>query len=545
MPVSLNMAELPSEQKLVAVAVSISVFSSHSVFATNDLIVPDLVFNEMRFLQEPKEHQDENPTPEPASKIKQHDKKRREQEDISAYFRTLGSHVEKQLPTKQALESVPHNVRSSKRRHTTLTHNMREVRKPGEQQTDPGRTKSHQKRSLADQGDKNSTWLSSVPENRLASPPEASPNASMLQGNSLAPHQIAGSVQRATKRRRGIGKPRLENSSRNPSLIDQNCKNNTQRMKFSREQEDVHRANLQLKGRLLNHNKPVDPTTSQSLPREEMANLEEPSTPLLRVRSNRPCGETYATSDILKLRESYHRSGLNALPDRCEFIHKDEDDKENCDPSSSILTSKRLRDNFESLAESHCRDDRQVPQESLYHVRQKITTHENSQPISQKHALRSLNLLIGSMIRPSGPPNFNNGETFRDEQTWWPPIHHSTQAYEEEEMLDDLPIDLPPPFSDVHRYLNDEQAEKMVFGRKPVPVSGEHGIYSQQAGLSRTLYERSQSRTRFDVGDFRRGRLPPRGTYNDEIVFGEHSIEFEDDATAFPPDFWPAQKLYF
>lgn len=53
---------------------------------TNRGVVPDLVFNEMRFLQRPKEHQDELPSKDASKQQNKKSRKQIQEEEVSAYF---------------------------------------------------------------------------------------------------------------------------------------------------------------------------------------------------------------------------------------------------------------------------------------------------------------------------------------------------------------------------------------------------------------------------------------------------------------------------
>ena len=53
---------------------------------TDKLAVPDLVFNEMRFLQRPAEHQDQPIKAQDQQQVNKKDKKRGQDEEISVFF---------------------------------------------------------------------------------------------------------------------------------------------------------------------------------------------------------------------------------------------------------------------------------------------------------------------------------------------------------------------------------------------------------------------------------------------------------------------------
>lgn len=100
--------------------------------------VPDLVFNEMRFLQRPKEHQDEGAKEPQTKRSRKKDRKREQQEEISAYFaekRPKGEAVAKadrndvDHPTQQ--DERRRDRSPSRGRHGTRTHEGPPLELPG------------------------------------------------------------------------------------------------------------------------------------------------------------------------------------------------------------------------------------------------------------------------------------------------------------------------------------------------------------------------------------------------------------------------------
>lgn len=290
--------------------------------SANDDIVPDLVFNEMKFLQRPREHQDELPQKDPSTKKTTRSQRGIRDQEVSAYFKRpkvdgetekRPSHVVKSKHDPNARAKLSQGARDGEKEAHTVDAPAGAFLGFGSRGPQPDAP------AVRNTSGTNYTWSESIPARPLPALPPRSANMARSRTSTLQKHA---------------------NTLESDSLAQRST--NARRTRTSRSRQtsdDVQRRQ---------HPRVDDVESSQSLPQAHSVLADR-----IHAGTGSVAGvEHYQTSDILKLRQDndFQHSSPSLLAPRQESVGAN---KENDEPRTTTPTSTFLRNAFEAVHKSY------------------------------------------------------------------------------------------------------------------------------------------------------------------------------------------------
>ena len=516
-------------------------------------VVPDLVFNEMKFLQRPTEHQNEPAETEEVRLVgKKNDKKRPNDEEISAYFITTKDAIAGQAATtsKRQKRLEPNEVsknshRLSNMRQTTAPVDLPE--KPflgfGSKGAQPANERNH------DDSTAYFSWSKSSP----AHPPPAPPKEQAI--HNVSPRRARHAAQSSTR----IDARDVEGEHGNHKARKNRKWVSTKRAKGSSLVEVYQLLNAERPRGLLNETS-VTKTTTQSLPHypslERETVKEGPTSNGLR--------SSYRTSEILDIRSEYGRPEYQTRNHHLQRKGHNSSEKENMDPTSSIdrLLSQARRTVTESRPGLRSKGRSTRPQdEELVEIRngqrsrftEDRRARSNGVPLiqedSREQARRSnwesqqAERAQSGHYRPTSTAHFISRT---DARATYPQDRYGqlqgTRGYhgmqqEDDEMLDNNPSIERIQFAGNLVYATSKQAEGLVYQENPAPGSGN---FEAQASRSE-MASHPMSLTKENLSAYPSSvfGLSVGPEFRSGQVFGLQS-EKDDEFAGF----WKPHKLY-
>lgn len=524
--------------------------------------VPDLVFNEMKFLQRPTEHQDEPAEAEVPRHASKDDRKRTHDEEISAYFITnkVADAEHSEVANKRQKKTEVNERGQSYRQRDETGRKTSPVELPekpflgfGSEDAQPESKRTHHESSGY------YSWSESAPGHSLPArkPSGAPPKQQATHQMSQRRRQDADGLSNAHDCQEDHGKDRDSDvgewiqtrRTRGPALVE------------------IYQPPAAHKRRERKNDTSVTRTTMQSLPRHHSPKDRghrdgaDESVRSERLRSS------YRTSDILNIHEL--RQSLVEQMIAKHHQRRQEDrvatDKENEDPNSSIdqllkqaheavakhtsppqgpeRPKKRLREEgldmgkfqLPLVMEQDIFGSRRVPLDQLHGRKQ--APPSNGEIERRKHVSAGRHPLpskVESRLRMSGPamyPQGGHGQALGVRERLTMPRN------DEEEMLEYDPGIENPLFADNHVYASGRQAEDLLFRATSVSRSGIfeaqverlEGDSSQRYLMRESLSTNTQSTHRLSIGR----EIPS------EQLGGPQS-EMGDEFAGF----WKPNKLY-
>jgi len=316
--------------------------STICVTRANELAVPDLVFNEMKFLEKPSEHQDHLPIADTHRQSAKEDRKRTRNEEISTYFSApKRGDQERGEARDERSRRTPDRSQDKEPRRTSRPEPVSIVELPDKPFLGFGSRAAHPE-------DKESqletstllTWSESAPR---GSPPRRSNSRRHADDHTFenergsAARRVAAPSREAE--RRPLGHPRNECGTPDADVQQRNSQHDEGRWPRSQRTGQAIVEVYEQEPPLKRRHPPVrtSPTrmTLQSLPREpdRLYGVEQPS----RNPSHRSPDyhDGYHTSDILKVNDQLHRSVQTTAPRQTCAAGSEHSDKENHIPDSS------------------------------------------------------------------------------------------------------------------------------------------------------------------------------------------------------------------
>ncbi|KAK5131424.1 hypothetical protein LTR08_000960 [Meristemomyces frigidus] len=549
--------------------------------------LPDLVFNEMRFLQRPKDHQDELPNDGDARPTTKNDRKKEHEEDISAYF------AAQNLTAQQDNEGRAVQGAQSAR---LPTHQTRpQSRRAEERVADPP----------VDLPDKPFLGFGSRGVHLESKDTQIASNSNYTWSDSAAPQTKVTAVQDGINRAAIQREPLLSSPKRKRRFKDDHPADQIIFERHTPGLDNVVEGGNWLQSRrtrgpalvevyqppavpahvMHRRRRSVTKTTLQSLPR--LPSSEPPDHVPKRADGidRRQRSVSYRTSDILdvhdqlrsKTRVRQHRhqdQHEDQHEDRHVYQHVDQHvgspalhEKENRDPDSSTPTSKLLRRAQQAV--EHPRSPAapvrsHIPEDTLPTPIGHSFSHEDHEQstapkartprdVGPKAGLRERRLESASGLRhrqaPIPAPPLEAQWRRRVPQP--PQIHHHHAihpvVYEEDEMLDNQHDLAAYGIEDPPVYATARQAEKLVHELRSDRTSGLHEAQQSEHVFSESL------RSRLSVSNLSAGYLPAttppiRGMSTERDFRSEQSAIVAESVVIGALDefagFWKPHVLY-
>ncbi|KAK3706304.1 hypothetical protein LTR37_012819 [Vermiconidia calcicola] len=455
--------------------------------------LPDLAFNEMRFLKRPKEHQDEAEDGEAPRQSKKKQRSKAREEEISAYFNAkqpanaqpTGPLNQRSRPER---DEIGQSQDDGRRRRKSSPPAVVEL--PDKPFLGFG-SKGARHESLDSQIDRATYYSWSESVRRVSQPPRerplAAPACDAGQLSAKRPH----STQRRSTEARG-GK-RSANVDRSPSDKQRDNTNHGQWVQTRRtrgpalvevyQPPAVGFGPKHKDGR--DHTSPTR-TTVQSLPRHPDNNIGRSGCKLEVPRDNTRPPDSYHTSDILKIYDEHPGRVDSPAPKHQHRSHDGGHDKENADPESSFALDKVLGDIQRAVSKPAVVPE---PRAKSRHAEPEINTDlgdcainemASKGPPSARHVQSQgehhpqLEQSARGSMRPYHRPYHPQAEKEAQVRAPQPgnvarsvrgEAHQSQQpysVYEDDEMLDNNPEFDNAPFAQDYVYANDRQVEDLV-----------------------------------------------------------------------------------
>ena len=531
------------------------------------LTVPDLVFNEMRFLQKPTDHQDEPPEAEGPRKSNAKDRKHSQGEEISAYFnrKKSTSHGHDRGMDRQPKQSENADEDRPSRSHP------KEARRKSPRVDLPEKPflgfgskggKPESKEALDDET-AYYTWSDSLP--RRSTPPRARPP--------VAPTREIG--QLPTKRLR-IHHPESEDDHGVIHAVD-DIRKHRQHHESERNGQWVQTRRTSGPALVeiyhppdgLRRRKPENTsgtkTTLQSLPKHIGSDFSENRYSPDNGAQRHGESASYHTSDILKIHNPHLSSPRAAAFQQQYSLHATHDGKENQDLQSSFSIDKALRHAQEAVVkpmlvpkthtqpESAARKDfNKIAIRPLPSVRpERIPANDTMQ--HRYNDLEHVPHIKHVTYRPRGLTSSHQPATRQETKTRSGVATNFAEALrlrhvdtqqpfitnrEDEEMLDNNTDVELLPYADNYVYANSRQAEELVHRTRSTSRSG---IFEAQADHleDEGPFEMPVEAHGLDRTSTERGLFAPDEFYSERSV-GAHSTTVDDGLAGF----WKPNKLY-
>jgi hypothetical protein len=336
--------------------------------------VPDLVFNELKFLRDPHEHQDErSPNNDARGPSLQEKKRETEREEISAYFKQRTSRDHALEPSLNRRSEIRRNSPHYDEEHIDLPDGGSSPILPDEELTaNPylgfgSRGTVNHSGNPHPSGTTYLTWSESG----------ASPDVQTLRTTNARTSRMS-TVKKAQRRRA----ERDPSSGPSSDAVESPARQNSVRVPrgqwpTSRRTRDPAKVEVYIQQRdaepnLATSKRKSHHSTSMSLPTRTPAGSarqgQQKATIQQQVLSS--YAGSFNTSDIVKLRDRLGALAEEA-PSTIKHIHAPQSEKENVQPISSSPTAKILRIAHEAMATSH-----EEPVASVGHLHRHVDRDE-------------------------------------------------------------------------------------------------------------------------------------------------------------------------
>ncbi|KAK3719063.1 hypothetical protein LTR37_004627 [Vermiconidia calcicola] len=534
--------------------------------------LPDLAFNEMRFLKRPKEHQDEAEDGEAPRQSKKKQRHRAKEGEISAYFNA------KQPANAEPTESMNRRSRAERDETEQPQDDRRRKRKQGppavvELPDKPFLgfgSKGARHESLNSQIDRTSYYSWSESARQVSQSPRERPLA--------APACDAGQLtakRPLSVQRRSTGTRDSKRMANVDGLTSEKQRDNTTQSQWVQTRRTRGPALVEMSKPPAvtsgyKHKNGRDQTsrtrtTVQSLPRHPDDEIGVSGTKSKVARDDLRPPDSYHTSDILKIHDE-HQVRVDPLASKHQHHSHDEgNNKENADSDSSFSLDKVLGDIQRAVSKPTAVPEprakpRQAEREIYADHGERVTNETTSiRPPSARHVQSwdehhaQLEQSARGPTRPYHQPYHPQAEKEAQVRTPQPgkvtgsvrgEAHQPQQpyfTYGDEEMLDNNPEYDNAPLAQDYVYANDRQVEDLAYGVASIPQSGSgSGIFEVQAERS----ERGEYLWSTVKSDARQ-MSPVRGLSigrefrsEQSAIVRDHPVD--DDLVGF----WKPNKLY-
>ncbi|KAF2485361.1 hypothetical protein BDY17DRAFT_101591 [Neohortaea acidophila] len=298
------------------------------------VVVPDLVFNELRFLQKPTEHQDEPARADSPPRGKRHERKRVQDEEISAYFNANnGAKSQSQLPQ----ERVQHREESQDPKRNRDLEEAQPVRRSATQVESGGKAPLEPGRPTADARRQRDRSESAEPYPWSESPVNPPTQARSQPGQTIKKRQPR--KDRSSLSHHSSRFELAREISRNPqtavlgSVLNDNFRASKGRVDRSTSGQEKGIAPPRNEQRL---HRPASITTARSRPQDTSQHRGTKQDELEQVADGLNLPRDFQTSDILEIRERQEHSDRTESFGQVDAVVHVESDKENASPGSSV-----------------------------------------------------------------------------------------------------------------------------------------------------------------------------------------------------------------
>lgn len=525
--------------------------------------VPDLAFNELRFLQKPRERQDEQAPGNQQQKPNNKDRNRQQEQEISAYFNAKKAPLDDTHGKRQQTAN-PSIGRGSPNQDAPVDLPDKPFLGFG------SKGAPLHSQQLAHLSTAYYSWSDSA--DGQAKPKQDKPN--------LIPALDVGQLSARKPRRMATHDPLLKGELRDerttthvaPKPVDDEVQTGTwiqSRRALRHAPVDVYEA-PPTKPRQRSSRRSITKTTSQSLPQPSSPPQIDPG----RGRPRQDVRDDYRTSDILGV---YQPLSQRLSPGPVPARHNDtgperhsQSGKENRDPDSSDSTGKLLLQAQEAfnhrrtLASQRVKDapvDHEVTpdvrniqrpkvreaESGKRHLRQAYAPHSPAEPI---HALRTASL--ADMYQPTGQgflptrdaprnlPSVGRSAPFPLPRQATRPCTTPIAYANENDMLDDQPDTGPPFVTPVFVYAGARQAEELVFAED---AQYHEGIFEDRNALEDEVALLEEPKIEQQV----LSTPSVHGLSAEQDIFSERSVlerAADSDGVSEFAGFWRPHKLY-
>lgn len=289
------------------------------------VVVPDLVFNELKFLQKPTEHQDEPARADSPPRGKRHERKRVQDEEISAYFNANnGAKSQSQLPQ----ERVQHREESQDPKRNRDLEEAQPVRRSatqvesGGKALEPGRPAAGARRHESAEPYPWSESPVNPPTQARSQPGQTIKKRQPRKDRSSFSHhsarfELAREISRDPQTA-VLGSVLNDNFQASKGRVDRSTSDEEKRIAPPRNEQRLHR--------------PASIITAHSRPQDASQHRGTKQDELEQVADGLHLPRDFQTSDILEIREPRQHSDKMESFGR---VHV-ESDKENASPRSSV-----------------------------------------------------------------------------------------------------------------------------------------------------------------------------------------------------------------
>ncbi|KAK5124155.1 hypothetical protein LTR85_001858 [Meristemomyces frigidus] len=542
--------------------------------------LPDLVFNEMKFLQKPKDHQDEQPKDGIEHHTAKKDRKTQHEEEISAYFAAQRPVTNQGLRNDRRRQVAKPAQPQAHQAHAGLREAERRVTDPPVELPEKPFLGFGSKGAHLESQDPHPTshsyyiWSESAPQQ--GEPTRARSSIAVGEG------QVHSPRPREPRRLAGddlVSADEIENGPNGSDLdtrdLRRGARRQTRRTRGPAVVE-VYQPPLVSTDNDDHRRRSITKTTLQSLPRQAPREpLDQPPKQSNGASQRRKRSISYHTSDILNIRDAHQDTAQkrHRAQDHDRLDDSRAQEQENLNPKSSTPTGKLLRQVREVVERplQHSRPSvpvlRHIPKAHVDATDESILFQNEGGRVA---VVEASNSRTARQLGPYGglrERRLESAAGLRDEQTSRA-LHHAamqthnvrsrqsnrrpampSMAYDEDEMLDDEPDFAPYGYEEHFTYANARDAESLVHNLRSDRSSG---LYEAQA---EQLEQMPSDASRFQVSASHisatrtpTNALPLRGLSIEREYRSEHSTVAADQTGVGTLDefagFWKPHKLY-